>query len=145
MATKNNVKTARGRGRPFQKGVSGNPKGRPQGVPNHATRDIRTMAQALTFGDPRYVTRLRRQLRAGTCPPMIEAKLLEYGYGRPVDRVERADSPEPFPDLIPFLDRAWRERNERLAQGVLPAWGGFADDPREKRRRARASLPARAD
>src|SRR5262245_37136362 len=87
MPEKKSRRTA-GPGRPFAKGVSGNAAGRPRGVPNRATRDIRALAQALTLGDPQFICTLQRRLRAGTCHPSLVQTLLAYGYGKPAQRVE---------------------------------------------------------
>lgn len=66
----NSEKTARGRGRPFQKGQSGNPKGRPKQTPEQkdALQQIRALAPAAAdrlreiINDPE--TKLDIQLRA---------------------------------------------------------------------------------
>jgi hypothetical protein len=65
----------------FQKGVSGNPGGRPAGSANKVTPEIRTLSRSLF--DAHYWQRVRGQLRDGTLHPSIETKLLSYAYGEP--------------------------------------------------------------
>jgi hypothetical protein len=65
----------------FQKGLSGNPGGRPAGAKNRVTPEIRVLAQRLF--DAQYWQRVQAQLRAGTLHPSIEARLLSYAYGEP--------------------------------------------------------------
>jgi hypothetical protein len=56
-------------------------KGRPRGVENKVTRDVRELAQRLF--DAAYWTRTKKQLGAGKLHPAIHAKLLAYAYGEP--------------------------------------------------------------
>lgn len=65
------------RGRPYKPGEGG----RPKGVPNKATREIREFAQRI-LEDPEYVESLRRRLKRGTAG-QVEALLFHYGYGKP--------------------------------------------------------------
>lgn len=100
----------------WEPGQSGNPNGRPKGVPNRVTRDIRTMAQALTLGDLKFVARLQRQLRSGMCHPSIVQTLLVHGYGKPMERVESMTI-----DLAAMLERIERRDAEGARQlGPVP-------------------------
>lgn len=62
-------------------------KGRPKGVPNKTTLQVRELAQSLVT-DEVYLQKLRAQLRAGKCAPAVESMLWHYGYGKPKDVVE---------------------------------------------------------
>lgn len=68
----------------FQKGEGG----RPKGVPNKVTREIRALAQALF--DEAYWEQTRRRLLAGRLPPVVEAKLLAYAFGEPKQQLEHS-------------------------------------------------------
>ena len=104
MTTESSTRSARrGPGRPFRKGQSGNPHGRPRGSLNKATADIRALAQGLTLGDPEFVARLREQLRAGTYPPALVQTLLAYGYGRPRDLLEVTGEVRREPAVVFYL------------------------------------------
>jgi hypothetical protein len=67
---------------PFKKGQGG----RPKGVGNKVTREIRDLAQALF--DDAYWARKRMEIHGGRCHPSIEAKLLAYAYGEPKQQLE---------------------------------------------------------
>lgn len=79
------------RGRPFSRGRSGNPGGRPKGVPNKATREVREIARAI-IDDPEYRRRLVKRVQDGKVAPAVEALLWHYAYGKPKDTVEVSGS-----------------------------------------------------
>lgn len=85
------------RGRPFPKGVSGNPAGKPKG-PNKTTVEIRAVARAL-LEDPDYQAALKVRLALGTAGP-VEPLLYHYGYGKPKDTLELT---RPVPLVIDFV------------------------------------------
>jgi hypothetical protein len=64
--------------------------GRPKGVPNKATIEIKELARSLTLGDPEWVEATRKRLREGKEAPAIVTALLYYGYGKPKETVELA-------------------------------------------------------
>lgn len=59
--------------------------GRPKGVPNKATREVKELARALVE-DPAYRKKLRDRLLAGKAP-QIEIMLWHYAYGKPKEDV----------------------------------------------------------
>jgi len=75
---------AKPRGRPFPKGVKVGP-GRPKGIPNKATVEIKQAARAL-LEDPAYVEALRARLQTGDAGP-VESLLYHYAYGKPKETV----------------------------------------------------------
>lgn len=76
-------------GCPFKKGNPGG--GRPKGVPNKATREIKEFARTF-LESPRYRQSLQRRIVAGKAPHM-EILLHHYAFGKPTARVEVAQSP----------------------------------------------------
>lgn len=86
-----------------------NKGGRPPGVPNKVTKQVKEIAQRLLTGDD-YRKNLRRRLRDGTCPPAVETMLWHYAYGKPKETIafdwsKLADAPlvviEYLATLIP--------------------------------------------
>lgn len=69
----------------------GGSPGRPAGVPNKATQEMKAFARALTLENPKYVANLRRRLEAGKCHPSVEVTLLHYGYGKPAETIKTGD------------------------------------------------------
>jgi hypothetical protein len=71
-------------GRPFKKGNRGG--GRPKGVPNKATQEIKEFARTF-LQSPEYRRSLKRRILAGKAP-QLEILMLHYGFGRPTATVE---------------------------------------------------------
>jgi Transposase DDE domain group 1 len=100
----------RPRGKPFRTG-DGRKKGRPKGVPNKVSLEIKAFARAVTLDAPAYVSALRRRLRRGNAS--LEIELLHYGYGKPVDRIEEGQ-PGAF-STLKYAIRIPANKNLELA------------------------------
>lgn len=66
----------------------GDPRaGRPPGVPNKVTLEVREIARGLVE-DPGYLAALRTRLALGTCSPPVEQMIWHYAYCKPKEFVE---------------------------------------------------------
>ena len=63
---------------PFQKGQSGNPKGRPLGSQSKASQAFKAFC-AKQVTDTAYLGQLRQRLHDGKLPPILEAKVWDVG------------------------------------------------------------------
>ena len=67
----------------FQKGQSGNPRGRPKG-PNKATQEVLDLCRRLVR-DKAYLRRLTERMRRGKVAPAVETMVWAYAFGKPKD------------------------------------------------------------
>jgi len=65
----------------------GGSPGRPKGVPNKATKEVKELARRLVL-DPEYQQKLRQRLLTGTLPPAVESMLWFYAFGKPKESIE---------------------------------------------------------
>jgi len=66
----------------------GGSKGRPKGVPNKATLEIKEFARAV-LSSPEYIASLTKRLQAGKAPHM-ETLLNYYAHGKPKEQIEHS-------------------------------------------------------
>jgi hypothetical protein len=100
----------------FQPGQSGNPQGRPRGVANKSTLEIRTFAQAL-LSDPQYQRKLRARLHSGELPPTLEALLFAYAFGKPRDLTELEEPKIDHDAVMRDLNARFAKMRERMQFG----------------------------
>ena len=104
----------------FKRGGS---PGRPKGVPNKATTEVKEMARRL-LNDPEYQGQLRERLIKGTLPPAVETMLWAYGYGKPKETLEVSVAREPIWILPPLPAKVEPELVKLEEPPKLPLAGG---------------------
>ena len=108
----------------FRKGQSGNPAGRPRGLPNKVTRHIRTLVADLLDDD--YFARFRRRLHAGKLPPQLEQLLWHYRFGRPTYTV----AVEPASPVAPLvISGTLPDGDVGPLDVAMPGFGNFHREP----------------
>ena len=85
MANPNSLKNLKRGGSP----------GRPKGVPNKATSEMKALAQRL-LKDRTYRANFRKRLQDGELPPAVESMLYHYAFGKPADTL-KLDGDLPLP------------------------------------------------
>lgn len=93
MAITTGTKRKPGRPGPGRRFQPGNP-GRPKGIPNKNTREIKEASRAL-LEDPLYLEALRIRLLRGEAGP-VEPLLYHYAYGKPKDTLAIEGGPRPL-------------------------------------------------
>jgi len=78
----------------------GGSPGRPRGVPNKATAEVRELTQRWLH-DPTYCEKFKARLMAGVLPPALESMVWAYAWGRPVERIE-VEAPQPVQVITKF-------------------------------------------
>jgi len=98
--------------------------GRPKGVPNKVTREIRELA--LRLFDEAYFERVRVRLMKGRLPPALEVRLLAYAFGEP-----KTQPPPPQwsldPSTLAKLSTEELERALQHADAIQRLLGGGAE------------------
>ncbi len=61
--------------------------GRPKGVPNKATSDVKEFCASIV-DDPNYQEAVRKRALLGQLPPAIEALLWHHRWGKPKEAVQ---------------------------------------------------------
>jgi hypothetical protein len=72
--------------------------GRPKGVPNKATTEVKKLCTALVE-DADYQARFRTRMLAGKLPPMVEAMAWYYAFGKPREQIQ-LDANVRMPTII---------------------------------------------
>jgi hypothetical protein len=78
----------------------GGSPGRPKGVPNKATKEVKELSRRLVL-DPEYQQKLKQRLLKGTLTPAVEVLLWHYAFGKPKDTVD-LNVVRKVVNIIPF-------------------------------------------
>jgi hypothetical protein len=78
----------------FAPGRSANVNGRPKGVPNKATIEVKAFIRQIV-DDPVYRANFRKRAISGKLAPALESLMFFYVIGKPVDRQE-VGKPQEF-------------------------------------------------
>jgi hypothetical protein len=107
-------KKKRPRGKPFKPGDKR--AGRPKGVLNKVTVEVKQAAQALVE-DPDYRRTLALRLKKGRAAPAVEAMLWYYAYGKPKEMVELTgpNGTPLIPDPSDPANMTTKDRRARVA------------------------------
>ena len=79
----------------------GSSPGRPKGIPNKATKEVKELARKLVL-DPEYQAKLKQRLLKGTLPPAVETQLWHYAFGKPKDTLDLNVEARRVINIIPF-------------------------------------------
>ena len=78
----------------------GGSPGRPRGVPNRSTTEVKEACEKLV-NDPAYRVRLQQRLLAGDLPPAMESLIWFYAFGKPKEQLE-VNVPDPVTVINKF-------------------------------------------
>ena len=91
---------------PFQKGRSGNPKGRPTGAKNRATSEIQDLARQYTPAALKELVRLSTKAESEQARVAACREILDRAYGKPAQAHTGPDGePLTIPGAISFVFR----------------------------------------
>jgi hypothetical protein len=98
--------------------------GRPKGVPNKATVEIRQFCRAFVH-DPKYLEAATRRVIAGKSP-QLELLIWQYAYGRPktaeeVEAQDRPREPRVTVNILEVLGTLPTEALEKLEAAAIEA------------------------
>ena len=79
----------------------GGSPGRPKGVPNKATKEVKELSRRLVL-DPEYQQKLKQRLLKGTLTPVVECLLWHYAFGKPKDTLDLNVDARRVINIVPF-------------------------------------------
>ena len=105
MARKKNSTKPVGAHKRNTSGLKRGGPGRPKGVPNKVTQEVREWARGI-MEDPLVQAKTLKQAQEGKLPPAVFTTILAYAYGKPKDELEisgKDGAPVAFTWLPPQL------------------------------------------